>query len=77
MALAEMSEKETLSVFVEGARRAASCAKELAAITVNSDWLAIAQQIDAIRDNGWTLSRMKAMTRTELEQGINLKLGDD
>ncbi len=70
----ELTEKETMKMFLDGARKAASCAKELAAITENPEWIDIEEQITAIRDNGYTLSRMKAMTKTELEQGIGLKL---
>lgn len=69
-----MTEKEAMTMFMDGARRAASCAKELAIACDNKEWDEIVEQIAAIRDNGWTLSRMKAMTKTELEQGIALKL---
>lgn len=70
-----MTETETLVTFCEGLKQAASSARELAAETEDSGWLQIANILDGMRENGYKLARMKAMTRREQLTALSLKAG--
>lgn len=74
MAESELNERDAMRSFLEGARKSASCARELAATCDNKEWIEIANMLDALHDNGYALSRMKAMTKTEIDHAINLKM---
>jgi len=70
-----MSEKETLEAFIDGAKKAASTAREFARIHTNKDWEDRAEMLDAIRINGVKLAQMKAMSRLETLMAANIKQG--
>jgi hypothetical protein len=70
-----MSEKESIEAFVDGAKRAASAARELAKDTGTKEWLETANFLDAMRENGMKLANMRSMTAFETKQAIALKTG--
>ena len=69
-----MSERESLEAFVEGAKKCASAARELASETKNPEWADIAGLLDSMRDGGEKLSRMKSMSRLETLMAANIKM---
>lgn len=71
-----MSERESLEAFVDGAKKAAYAARELAKELDSSDWISTAEMLEAIRDNGVQLSRMKSMSRFETMMAASLKTGN-
>ena len=70
-----MTEKESIKSFCEGLRKAASCARELAADTEDAGWKQIAEILDGMRENGFKLSRMRAMSRVDQMKALALKAG--
>jgi hypothetical protein len=68
-----MSERESLEAFVEGAKKSASAARELAKLCANGDWSNLAEVLDAMRVNGVKLSQMKSMSRVETLMAANIK----
>lgn len=69
----KMSEVESIKAFCDGLKKASSCAKELAGELQNRDWENTAMMLDAMRENGYTLSRMKTMNKAELSQALSMK----
>ena len=68
-----MSERETLEAFSEGAKKAASAARELAKETQNSAWLDTANVLESICQGGLQLSNMRSMSRLETLMAANIK----
>lgn len=71
-----MSERESLDAFVDGAKKAAYAARELAKELDNADWVSTAEMLEAIRDNGVRLTKMKSMTRLETMMAASMKMGN-
>lgn len=69
----EMNAKETIGAFCNGLRKSASCARELASLASDPSWVEIAKMLDAMRENGTKLSKMRAMSKIEVEHALNLK----
>jgi len=68
-----MSERESLEAFIEGAKKAASAARELGKESNNSDWRNLSDLLDGMRINGEKLSQMKSMSRLETLMAANIK----
>lgn len=71
----KMSEYESIEAMCEGLKKSAHHARELAAKTEDKGWAQIAELLDGMRANGYKLSRMKAMKRSEVMQALDLKQG--
>jgi len=69
----EMSERESIEAFVEGAKKAASAAREMAAEFHDKEWEDTAVMLDGMRVNGTKLSGMRGMSRLETLMGANIK----
>ena len=69
----KMTEKETMESFIDGLKKAASCARELAEALEDPAWTDTANMLDAMRENGYKLSRMRDMTKDERALALNLK----
>lgn len=70
----EMSEADSMRVFVDGLKKSMSCARELARACEDPLWLDTANMLEAMLTNGIQLSKMRSMTRIEQLQAANLKL---
>lgn len=70
-----MSERESMEAFVDGAKKAAYAARELAKELDSADWVAAADMLEAIRDSGVQLSRMRSMSRFETLMAASMKTG--
>lgn len=70
--MSEMQESETIERFVEGLKRAASRARELAAMQKNDTWYTVATSLDNLRISGTKIFRGRALTRQDA-----LKMLDD
>ena len=70
-----MSEKDSIKAFVDGAKQAASAAREMAKETTTKEWEDTATFMDAMRVNAQKLSNMKAMTRIENALAAQIKTG--
>lgn len=70
-----MNERESIEAFVEGAKKAASAARELASEFTDPEWTSTADMLDAMRVNGVKLSQMKSMSRLETLMAANMKTG--
>jgi hypothetical protein len=68
-----MTERESIEAFVEGAKKAASCAREMAAEFDDKDWEDTARMLDGMRVNGVKLSQMRGMSRLETMMAANIK----
>lgn len=71
--IGEMTERESLDAFIEGSRKCASCAREMAKECEDKGWEDIAAMLEAMGENGVKLSRMKSMTRLETLMAANMK----
>jgi len=71
----KMTEKESIAAFRDGAKMAASAAREMAEETQNPDWTKTAEMIDAMGENGYQLARMRAMSRKEQLDALTIKAG--
>ena len=69
----EMSERDSINAFCDGAAKAISAAKELAAATNNPEWVTAGATLDAMRVGAKKLFDMKAMTRFETLMASSLK----
>ena len=69
----KMSERESIEAFIEGAKKAASAAREMAATFDDKEWEDTAQMLDGIRINGVKLSQMRGMSRLEAMMAANIK----
>lgn len=71
--IGKMNERETMEAFCEGARKAASAARELAKDCDDPEWAERANFLDMIRENGIKLANMRAMSRLETLMAANIK----
>jgi hypothetical protein len=70
-----MSEQDSVNAFIDGAKMAASAARELAKETGAPEWHDNAAFLEQMGVNGKKLSQMKAMTRLENAMAAQLKSG--
>jgi len=70
-----MSERESIEAFIEGAKKAASCAREMAKEYSDPEWEDTAKMLDGMRVNGVQLSGMRGMSRLETLMAANMKTG--
>lgn len=63
--MSDMQEQESIERFIEGMKKAASRARELAAAQKNNDWLNVAKMLDGVRVNGIKLYNGRSMTRQD------------
>lgn len=68
-----MTERETMEAFIEGCRKCASAARELATECQNPEWDLVATTLDSMCIGGKQLADMKAMNRLETLMAANLK----
>ena len=68
-----MTERETMEAFVDGARKAASAARELSIACDDPSWETVAGTLDAMRHGGKQLMDMKSMSRLETLMAANMK----
>lgn len=68
-----MSERETMEAFVDGSKKAASAAKELAIACSNPEWDTVVHTLNAMRDGGRQLANMRSMSRLETLMAANIK----
>jgi len=68
-----MGEKESVKAFIEGSKKFSMAARELARMSRDVEWEHVAVTTELMAENVYKLSRMKAMTRTEQLQAVNLK----
>jgi len=71
----EMTESEGIRAFCNALKKSASAAREMAALLEDASWAETADLLDSMRENGVRLSKMRAMTRIESLQALNLKSG--
>lgn len=64
--MSDMSEQESKERFVQGLKKAASKAREIAALTGSGMWKEIANTLDEIHMNGVKLMKMSALTRFQV-----------
>jgi hypothetical protein len=69
----EMSERDSMEAFVEGAKKAASAAKELAKACNSVEWENVVTTLNALRDGGRQLANMRSMSRLETLMAANIK----
>lgn len=68
-----MSERESIEAFIQGAKKCASAARELAKDTEDAEWEERANMLDSIRENGVKLANMRGMSRLETLMAANIK----
>ena len=68
-----MNDRETMQAFIDGAKKAASAARELAVACDDPSWETVAATLDSMRIGGKKLADMKAMSRFETLMAANLK----
>jgi len=68
-----MNERETMEAFVDGAKKAASAAKELAKACDSPEWENVVTTLNALRDGGRQLANMRSMSRLETLMAANMK----
>lgn len=71
----DLSEKDAMRVFCDALSRSASCAREMADLLTAPGWADIANMLDDMHKSGVQLSRMKAMTKLEVEEALGRKIG--
>lgn len=69
----KMSERETMEAFIEGAKKSASAARELAKETQDPHWLNVAGTLESMSDGGQKLANMKSMNRLETLMAASIK----
>jgi len=69
----EMSERESIEAFIEGAKKASSAAREMAGVFDDKEWEDTALMLDGIRVNGVKLSQMRSMSRLETLMAAEIK----
>lgn len=60
-----MNENESIERFNESMKKAASRARELAAVLNSQDWTSVAANLDKLRATGLKLHAAKALSRAE------------
>jgi len=73
--VSHMTEKESILALSEAIFHMASCAKEMAVLKDDKEWLQISETLLGMRDNCYKLCRMKAMSRADVMRAIDLKMG--
>ena len=68
-----MSERESIEAFIEGAKKASSAAREMAAAFNDKEWEDTATMLDGMRINGVKLSQMRGMSRLETLMAAEIK----
>ncbi len=68
-----MNERDSMNAFIDGSKKAACAARELAAECDNPEWATVATTLDAMRDGAQKLFDMRAMSRLETLMAANLK----
>jgi hypothetical protein len=68
-----MTERESLEAFCEGAKKAASAARELAMECQDAHWEGYAVLLDSLRQGGMQLSEMRSMSRLETLMAASIK----
>lgn len=68
-----MNDQESIQAFIEGAKKCASAARELARDNDDPEWVERANMLDLIRENGVKLANMKSMSRLETLMAANMK----
>lgn len=63
--MSDMQEIESIERFVEGMKKAASRARELALSQKNTDWMKVAAMLDGVRANGVKLYNGASMNRQD------------
>lgn len=66
--MSEMTPIESIERFVEGLKKAASAARELAALQKYPIWLQVATNLEMIRVQGMEIVQSKPLTETELNE---------
>lgn len=69
----QMDERESMAAFIDGAKKAASAARELASACNDLEWSSTAEMLDGIRVNCVKLNNMRAMSRLETLMAANMK----
>lgn len=69
----EMTERESIEAFIEGAKKAASSAREMAITFDDKEWEDTARMLDGMRVNGVQLSQMRGMSRLETLMAAEIK----
>ena len=62
-----MGQKQSMEAFVWGLKKAASRARELAAVQENKAWLDVAKFLDAMRETGETLAKSRPISQSTAE----------
>ncbi len=68
-----MNESDTINAFVDGAKKAACAARELANELDSVEWGNMAVVLESMREGGKKLYDMKAMSRFETLMAANMK----
>jgi hypothetical protein len=71
--MSDMSEKESKERFIQGLKKAASYAREIARLTGSPMWKQIAFTVDEIRRNGTKLMSMTAITRFDALKMLDVR----
>ena len=60
-----MQDSDSIALFVDSMKKAASCARQLAKMTKNKSWLAIAVQFEGFQSKGQAMYNRPAPNRQE------------
>lgn len=63
--MSEMQDKESIELFVESMKKAASCARQMATATQNKAWTDMAVGFDSIRAKAVTIYRNRTPSQQE------------
>lgn len=63
--MSEMTEGESSERFNENMKKAVSRARELALVSGNTDWMAVADNLEMLRSTGMKLHHAKSLSRAE------------
>lgn len=74
--VSHMTERESILALSEALREMASCAREMAVLKDDKEWLEISDTLVGMQENCYKLCRMKAMSRTDVMRAIDLKMGN-
>lgn len=70
-----MSEQESIEAFFEGAKSAASAAREMAKEFSDPEWIDTANMLEGMCVSGMELAKMRSMSRLETLMAANMKTG--
>lgn len=68
-----MTERDTINAFIDGSKKSAYAARDLAKETNNPEWANVAITLEAMAMGGKELFDMKAMSRFETMMACDLK----